>query len=1560
VQESEVLALLRAFTADLQPGDAGAEALEDARRHLAVFLRDNPQPIPPGHSSVGQTELLESQLRLAACEAEKPVAAEQARFTMVRRDQPSAISWLAAGQQPVRVFGPFLDGVGRHVWFDLFLLADTLQIAWTSRPGIALVLPSAAIPAGATRIEFGPGSVWIEARLLTAAAPANAYAGWKVQNATLELSAAGTLSGNTLTLPAQATCRLIMAPDNSETNAPEPGPGADAGQTSVTRPAEANLSMTASGLTSFQAGPAKIEILTVAAALVRMEAPPVYNQTLERIWIPFGCDVAESNLIDASTLSTVAGPGIVKGAGWCPALSRSKPEQLGDAGSGGMIVLDVDGAITASGEGLKGGSLRLGRTYLLADRGFAGVLSPAAANPSAVYSISLPGDSTIQLGTEEPFAFLFLSSRTGIDVVQYRGMLAASLAEPLLANGSRVPVRFANATLTLSQTTAGLSAFGAVATQSLGKRTALALSNGLFTVTNPLQFDFQAELASASVALSGTVQLLFGVYQLLPILPDPYAANFGPDRQADAPRGRLKIAVSLTGNVPELTFQVLSEIRNDGSPQIGPAPAFTPVSDTESERLRGIFHEFVHDRFSALGRLAVRDLRMLDVSTNADQLGIDIGYSPGVRADIEVNGVDIVSLGGRADVLMLPQMQWEPVQIIENLDVGKLPKYFAHPDDGGPTLVGARTVRLTPVAPIPLVDAVVDAHNDASERTGAFFTLPFGIRALATLNPARTPLEERAEIRIFRKAFVQDFTSATQVRLKAAPARLRLYDLGLLPTLVREPPMLHGAAVQTVHAKDQFNTPIEYTPPPPPAPQVVVKKFPPFSVLDPIDQDFNLTFGPGSPDARVPIERVDLSGYGASCFSDWWHDQPSGITNVRFEVLCGRTRYEVIRMKTILGPCAAVLVRTITLERRASGNVFRWDSGWQPVTDGLFDWPDATVKQHTGPIRGFYNIRHIRDTPGTITIDGGKAEVQVVYFDTDIEVDHAVKGATSGKRVPSIGQIGFVQRIPKGLAPPTFLNAKQFQEVLEKLSPIGGPFDCVVNIGGSGQEMRLTSTFCAPAPRGAGMEFAVACYGSLSVPRNEQWSVIQINNGNDVGVIDAHKGVPLIRAGGTKRIPPSGNYRIADPQDLFNETPGRDYGLLLTTRTNRLLFPRPEIPDSGTSITGKLEPILADPYSLTGVGGPFPPIRRCLHLKAKPYKLDLVGGVFRWTTPAGGLDFTIPDLGAVKKRFLVKSNTFDMFVDYANKVEIAANQLKPWGINIPKVPAALDVKTPIKADSIVQVLNDLPTPDIDGLPVPNSPQILFGGILKDAKEVITALEKFLPGTPPITVDLSTPRIGDPGLRLLITARFPIAKADGSAIDIGIGKFRGEIGVGTEVRLALTGFGGRIFFIVGGELQQPLLPKIAYVGGSMTLELSIDEKGTPVIRLVTSAVASVGGDLIPGLVELEGSVSYGAFLDTSHDPFLPGVALGMELRAKLLSGFVGVRFRADAAVGIKPLGGGVVRDILIQGQFRAMGSVIAAWGLVEEDFEKTLRFEQKVPGLVAGAFLVATGIVPVPV
>jgi hypothetical protein len=739
------------------------------------------------------------------------------------------------------------------------------------------------------------------------------------------------------------------------------------------------------------------------------------------------------------------------------------------------------------------------------------------------------------------------------------------------------------------------------------------------------------------------------------------------------------------------------------------------------------------------------------------------------------------------------------------------------------------------------------------------------------------------------------------------------------------------------------------------------------SVLEPIDDSFNATFAAGS-DQQVPIEFVDLSGYGASCVSNWVNDPGDGpaITNVRFEVLNGRTRYEVIRMRSKLIPCDAVVIRTITLERRASGAVFRWDSGWVAITDGLFEWPGDKVRFHTGAVRGFYKIREIRDTRGTITLAGVPgAAVEAVYFDADISVDHVVRGATSGDRIPALSQLGFVQLVPFGAQSPLHvdpLTAAQLLELLQRYNPVGGNVDCVVNIGGSGQQMRVTGIFSSVALNDAGKpEFVVACYGSPMLLRREQWTMSRVSTANgEVSAVDVHRGVPLIRGGGSPNVPAFGPYRIAEPEDLLRSNAATAYALQLTTETNRLLFLNPQINPGKNAIMGSDRPIMADPFAQVGQGGLFPPLGRCLQLEPPGYLLNILPDGYQWPSPQTA--FKIPDLGNDLKRFLIKNGSFDLRADYAGKlVRIVADSAKPWSINLPKIPSVLDVHTPDLGKDILQVVSDMYSPGAEGQ---SPPQILYGAALKTASDLMTIFQAFTAdGLPPLEIKLSPPTLEDPALHLHIGARFPIANKDGSAIDVGIGKFRGEFGVGTDIQLGLQGFGGRIYFNGMGELQQPLLPKLLYVGGSLFVEISINESGTPALRLITSAVGSVGGDLIPGLVSVEGAVSYGYFLDTSIDPFMPGVALGMEVRAKLLSGLVGVRFRGDVTVGVMPVG--VMpdlpfpRNLVIAGQFTAHLSVIGFY-VFERDFDKTLRFEQKIPGVIAAGIAVYTGLVPLPV
>ena len=91
---------------------------------------------------------------------------------------------------------------------------------------------------------------------------------------------------------------------------------------------------------------------------------------------------------------------------------------------------------------------------------------------------------------------------------------------------------------------------------------------------------------------------------------------------------------------------------------------------------------------------------------------------------------------------------------------------------------------------------------------------------------------------------------------------------------------------------------------------------------------FNEQFKPGGEKPKVPLERIEFSGYGASIISNWL-DAGAAIAEVsqaQFDVLMGRTAHEVVQVRSILYPWGVHVVRTITLTRSANGYVYRSDS----------------------------------------------------------------------------------------------------------------------------------------------------------------------------------------------------------------------------------------------------------------------------------------------------------------------------------------------------------------------------------------------------------------------------------------------------------------------------------------------------------------------------------------------------------------------------------------------------------------------------------------------------------
>src|SRR5450759_2836213 len=214
---TELLAHLQALTGDLEPGFSNAGDLHSLRRRLAASLRNLPGTTVSVSAAAAEEPCLQTQLKLAIAESLAEEIPQGSRIFLVRRQTALPFSVLAAsaahplaGQAPAQIFGPFLDNLGQATWFDEFIIGPTIEIGWAGRPEIALVLPSAVVLPGTRRLQYHDCSIWVVASALTHSAPAGAYAGWKVRQATVEFSAAGTVTGQKLTLPANATLHLSM------------------------------------------------------------------------------------------------------------------------------------------------------------------------------------------------------------------------------------------------------------------------------------------------------------------------------------------------------------------------------------------------------------------------------------------------------------------------------------------------------------------------------------------------------------------------------------------------------------------------------------------------------------------------------------------------------------------------------------------------------------------------------------------------------------------------------------------------------------------------------------------------------------------------------------------------------------------------------------------------------------------------------------------------------------------------------------------------------------------------------------------------------------------------------------------------------------------------------------------------------------------------------------------------------------------------------------------------------------------------------------------------------
>jgi hypothetical protein len=897
-----------------------------------------------------------------------------------------------------------------------------------------------------------------------------------------------------------------------------------------------------------------------------------------------------------SSLATFSGSTLAQSCTW------SFQVQEFDNNTSFTVVLGAGGFSFSSDPGIsvslpsRQTLLGCGRSFWICEPIAFAIFSTAVSSPLSTQTITvgssvapdptLPSDrSFLVLRSTSPSTFVYISTSGGREVWENdKYVFSSSLSKPSTVDGTRLNMD-GTATLQMSRaSTSGLVSVDVNATRSNDTgsganlpETAIpgptfALRNVLLNCSTPISLSATGSYNDGSMD-TGTLTIICDLFSVLPYLPDPYATNIAsqPSPSDSASLGNTSIALSwvsdatkpreISVTLPDSALANIGRLKLPDPNNPGATITPTPPDLTLGTNLN----------------LPPLWPTLLDLSTNTSQFGVCFSEK---QITNTVSDLYLQAQIANTQLYTLPAVQWEPVQ---EESTGNRYNFQSL---GLTTQVACNSVSLVPVSTRHTLDEFVNAYNsDLSTEITACFSLPFGLNAITNLQhssilglPSILPSPGLWMVQPVSKEL--SLTSGDQLSIRAAgrPFTIGRSQAPFSPTLPGRSQAMQ-VATETTTTDDVFQ-----------GTSIIDASADPNSHSPP--DTFTSVAYDTAFSSFVPVSRIDLSGFGESLFTDWNLSQPevSGVIKVAFDTVLGRTSREVVQVRSILAPYAATVVRTITIERSNSGEVFKRDTGWQATTDGNFQFPvHATnpIVSHPGLVTRATNIMNIRNF-----------STQLVSFDCTIELENSVGLIET----PALNQIGFVfEGTTKGEL--TAPSAQDYASRLQSAS-LGGPLDCNIKIAGSEMLMRVNKiTVAATKTTNANndAEFVIAVNGSPVLPQGGQWSFIKTHhNDKTSAAVDKDIGVPLVRQGPSGEATNSNPYRFLDPSDLLTDVPPIDYGILHGTNSHRTLFPSPAIESAAAgaiqALTSQVPPYIADSFALGTSSGVFPDLPNCIHL----------------------------------------------------------------------------------------------------------------------------------------------------------------------------------------------------------------------------------------------------------------------------------------------------------------------------------------------------------------------------
>ncbi|REG90365.1 hypothetical protein [Algoriphagus antarcticus] len=1229
------------------------------------------------------------------------------RSTQIRASVPA---W-AAGAKVEKSIGPFTKTDGRIIIIDFFRVTKLIGIYQQNSNLPVLLFKASLVEPKIKQIKSPPievakiydvaaGSFYIRADMLASNAPNNRYAGLKVKDGKIQLSINPSLQGGKLVLAPNTSVQVQLEVDQSpDALDSKKSHGKDAFEAKVQNPESLKFSF--SGISKAQiseSGSAQWTVYDQKASFNRLNKAPTYNSQLSRLLIPYACSVAEfAPKKQASPMVEIQESAPVSNSWWAiPAALLDVNAPLEVAGSGG-ILQELKAGLKFRWKGLQGKNLKLEKPQILVENGRIGITDMISNGEGAYQEIDHWKDDLNAYGTSVSLAlnksavFMYNSLAEGTEMLVALANTQIKVDRPLQVNGFPVSVKTKNSALVMAGTDDknliyilddnilwdNKLPFDKVPSF---KSIAIALENALFTlspVNGALVFG-ECNKDWSRIIKSQTF-LVFGMLSYMPTLPDPYVANLGILSKQFGRKTR-----GMEGIQSWLICQISQEPVNEKEDKVQVNFHFGPGNTTTTNP--SVASEAPSPSLMAVNQLKSSDIRLetlkstavgrgnalpnydeqlqpftrpyemdyfalMDVSSNANQLGVSLGISRGDRVTtgfaravneseatisqtdgqlISVEGMEVMAQGAMTRLFMMPQVAWEPVFNLTPPGLNKPgdpPVFFNYyANDGGPTrLINKHQERIA-ISPKPLVDFILEKYEQKQTPVSALFTLPFGLRATAELSHTNSRETIKPQLSQVRPNFPNDMRGGIQIRATAGNYGKKFNDEPKKNDL----PMFAGFTVQLANVLGANGIATGSS-----------------TLGDSVTRIFNGEFFVDAlnptvlRERGVPLSKIDFTGYGASTFSNWL--SPSAAiaqtSQARFDIMLGRTGHEVIQVKSIVYPWGIRVVRTITIFRTSSGFVYRTDSGWQPESDGIFDFRykyiDKTVagnpeveespfELHPGTLRGLFNITNIQED-GTVAdfdsintigqnanyINENGEKVKnlgaqfnqavkcvAVYFDADIAVENLVKGHKSG-RTPAKKILGYVQLSPPGvpLTPAQLKSLLMLQGGL-----IGGNINCEMDVSASGQRMQINrfdiSHSEKPGNPSSEPIFVAATRGSVLLPKDGSWSMVQHETGSgEVTPLPPHIPIPLIRIGEwqkeivVKASDVTNNLvRLAHPLEILRnpEVDTINYGFLQSTATQKALFLTPSFKKGIGKLLSKTPPIFSDAYKLMNGSSIFP------------------------------------------------------------------------------------------------------------------------------------------------------------------------------------------------------------------------------------------------------------------------------------------------------------------------------------------------------------------------------------